>query len=145
MAQTVTYGVYGLIDWRARIPLGPARLTVTFSGGALTKYGTSPAEFTTSDPFIQRAVEDSEYFRSGRIVELRRSGRPDAAKAPVRQPANAQVRQPPAAPAAEEKTMTLEDAMEYLHNHQGENYSYLSTPEKVREAALRHGIDLTIV
>lgn len=124
--KKVTYGVDHLIDWNARIPVGKACMSVHFTGGALTKYGVTPAEFTTTDPFTQRVIEDSEYFRSGRITVLRSVGRPDVQPASKKeglatQKAFAEAVLPvsaPDAPASGEikdvKVACVEDAIEYL-------------------------------
>lgn len=126
--RQVTYGVDDLIDWKARIPVGKACMSVHFTGGALTKYGVTPAEFTTTDPFTQRVIEDSEYFRSGRITILRSIGRPDIIPANrkdsvVSQKAYAEAVLPMAespAPSADIKEVAvacLEDAIEYLRTN----------------------------
>ncbi len=106
--KQVTYGVADLIDWKARIPVGKAAMSVHFTGGALTKYGVTPAEFTTTDHFTQRVIEDSEYFRSGRITVLRSIGTAD-----VRQPSPDVSA---AVPAAGVEVACLEDAIEYLRS-----------------------------
>lgn len=48
-------------------------MRVHFTGGALTSYGVTPAEFTTSNPFIQKVIENSSYFKEGRIIVQRRA------------------------------------------------------------------------
>lgn len=126
--RQVTYGVDDLIDWNARIPVGKACMSVHFTGGALTKYGVTPAEFTTTDPFTQRVIEDSEYFRSGRITILRSIGRPDIGPANRKdgvasQKAFAEAVLPiggtptAAADIMEVQAACLEDAIEYLREH----------------------------
>ena len=72
-----TYGVYGLIDWSAALTFGKASLIVHFTGGAMTKYGITPAVYSTSDAVMQKLIEGSEYYRMGRIVRL---DPPDKAK-----------------------------------------------------------------
>ncbi|MCC8114184.1 MAG: hypothetical protein LUD17_14695 [Bacteroidales bacterium] len=67
----VTYGVAGLIDWDLTLPAGRATVRIHFNGGAMTKYGITPAEFSTSSRFVQYVIEGSKYFKSGRIVRLR--------------------------------------------------------------------------
>lgn len=69
-----TYGVPRLVDWGAQIKAGGATVRVHFTGGALTAYGVTPAEYTTEDPFIQRVIEQSSHFRAGRIILLREAG-----------------------------------------------------------------------
>lgn len=61
------YGVDNLMDWKAQISVGKAKVTVHFTGGALTRFGVTPATFTTKDVFFQRVIENSGYFKEGRI------------------------------------------------------------------------------
>lgn len=68
-----TYGAPRLVDWVAQVKAGAATVRVHFTGGALTTYGVTPAEYTTANPFIQRVIEQSAYFKEGRIVLLRKS------------------------------------------------------------------------
>lgn len=71
--EKITYGALRLVDWVAQIKAGAATVKVHFSGGALTSYGVTPAEYTTSNPFIQKVIENSSYFKEGRIILLRRT------------------------------------------------------------------------
>lgn len=64
---TKTYGIEGMIDFVAALPAGRATLNVHFTGGAMTAYGVTPAEFTSSNPAVQSIIEASAYYRSGRI------------------------------------------------------------------------------
>lgn len=154
MSKKVTYGVYGLIDWTARIPIGKARLSVQFQGGALTKYGTTPAEFTTSDPFTQRVIEDSDYYRSKKIVTLRSQGTHEQPKPsrrlqqptlPLQQePDSSEKEAKVGGKAAETMTMPLEDAIDYLHNRFGVNTAAMRTPAQAKETARQYGITLNI-
>lgn len=66
-----TYGVSGLMEWQAVFRHGRATLSARFSGGALTGYGVTPAEYTTSNPVAQHIIESSRQFRDGRIRLLR--------------------------------------------------------------------------
>lgn len=71
--EKITYGASRLVDWVAQIKAGAATVKVHFTGGALTSYGVTPAEYTTSNPFIQKVIENSSYFKEGRIILLRRT------------------------------------------------------------------------
>lgn len=71
--EKITYGAPRLVDWVAQIKVGAASVRVHFTGGALTSYGVTPAEYTTSNPFIQKVIENSSYFKEGRIVVQRRT------------------------------------------------------------------------
>ena len=44
-AKRKTYGVSGYMEWVALIECGKATVKVHFSGGSLTGYGVTPAEF----------------------------------------------------------------------------------------------------
>lgn len=65
-----TFGVYGLTEWQALIPVGQAKLRIPFTGGMLSAYGLSPAKFSTTDASLARLIRDCEYFKTGRIREL---------------------------------------------------------------------------
>lgn len=69
--KKITYGAPRLVDWVAQIKAGAATVRVHFIGGALTTYGVTPAEFTTSNPFIQKVIEQSSYYKEGRIIFMR--------------------------------------------------------------------------
>lgn len=75
-----TYGVEGFMDWQCEIPVGRARATVHFTGGTITAYGITPAEYSTGDPVRQRIIETSDHFKKGRIKLLRKTGTPDPVK-----------------------------------------------------------------
>ncbi len=72
MMEKVTYGAPQYMDWVAQIKAGAATVTVHFTGGALTVYGVTPAQYTTTNPFIQKAIEMSSYFKEVRITLISR-------------------------------------------------------------------------
>lgn len=69
--EKITYGAPRLVDWVAQIKAGAATVKVHFTGGAMTSYGVTPAEYTTANLFIQKVIEQSKYFKEGRIIKLR--------------------------------------------------------------------------
>lgn len=79
-----TYGVSGLMDWTTQIKAGKGSVSVHFTGGALTAYGVTPAKFSTSNPFFQNVIENSEHFKSGRIELLGEMEVPDDAATKAR-------------------------------------------------------------
>lgn len=104
--ERITYGTPRLVDWVAQIKAGGATVRVHFTGGALTQYGVTPAEYTTASPFMQKVIEQSSYFKEGRIIKLRSTKLPDAPKpkgkpkavaAPQSAPATQTKREKPAA------------------------------------------------
>lgn len=70
-AKRKTYGVSGYMEWVALIVCGKATVKVHFSGGSLTGYGVTPAEFTTQNPMTQAIIENSKEFKNGKIFLLR--------------------------------------------------------------------------
>lgn len=70
-----TYGVDGLIEWHINVPAGRVLLNIEFTNGKFSGYCMAPAVYRTADPVVQRAIERSSYFRSGRIriVDLKES------------------------------------------------------------------------
>lgn len=70
-AKRKTYGVSGYMEWVALIECGKATVKVHFSGGSLTGYGVTPAEFTTQNPMTQAIIENSKEFKNGKIFLIR--------------------------------------------------------------------------
>ena len=107
--EKITYGVPGLVDWIAEIKAGAATLRVHFSGGALTTYGVTPAEYTTANPFIQKVIEQSSEFKNGRIITLRRTEIPDSNKSvkPAKRKLQAATQSPALKPDANNRLPTL--------------------------------------
>lgn len=102
--EKITYGAPRLVDWVAQIKVGAASVRVHFTGGALTSYGVTPAEFTTSNPFIQKVIENSSYFKEGRIIVQRRATIEEPKKpAPKAKPKAQPAPQPAPAPAPQPK------------------------------------------
>lgn len=99
--EKITYGAPRLVDWVAQIKVGAATVRVHFIGGALTAYGVTPAEYTTDNPFIQKVIEQSAYFKEGRIITLRKATLPETTKTAKVQKAKQQkpTQEQPKAPA----------------------------------------------
>lgn len=91
--ERITYTAPNLMDWVAQIKVGEATVQVHFTGGALTAYGVTPAEYTTESKFIQQVIERSTYFKDGRIQIGRRVEIPDPVKSKPK------AKKPVAAPA----------------------------------------------
>lgn len=63
------YGAPGLQEWTLVLGNGP-RLHLHFEHGSQNAFGTSPAEYRTENKFFQTIIEQSNYFKEGRIVLL---------------------------------------------------------------------------
>jgi hypothetical protein len=69
--KKVTYGAPGLMEWVAIIAAGATTLRVPFTGGSITAYGVTPAQYTTANPIYQAIIENSQQFKAGKIVKLK--------------------------------------------------------------------------
>lgn len=170
--EKITYGAPRLVDWVAQIKVGAASVRVHFTGGALTSYGVTPAEFTTSNPFIQKVIENSSYFKEGRIIIQRRAtieepkkpapkAKPKAQPAPQPAPTPAPVEAEPQEaaepePAAEAQTEEAEangitkvpvtclpDAHAYLQENFNISSYKVRSCEIAQKIAAEHGIQFT--
>lgn len=65
--KRITYGVTGMMEYQAVIKVGRGQMKVMFTDGSATGYGTNPAMYTTENLMMQKAIENSEQFKSGRI------------------------------------------------------------------------------
>ena len=171
MDKTIkTYGVNGLMEWHARLPLGKTTLLVDFTGGSLTGYGVSPATYTTGNEVVQRVIESSRPYREGKIRLLRSVTQTVGAPAKAREgalpspapagathipcarlPASAQCAPlPGAGPAGGQPDLfsyeaTDEaDAADYLSGSHGVAPEKLNSRADIFREASRLGITLTI-
>lgn len=157
-----TYIAPGLMDWVAQIKTGAATVKIHFGGGAITAYGVTPAEYTTSDAFMQQVIERSSYYKSGRIkVGLRETiSAPEKPKTTASKPAaTAQevavgaTDKPECEPAVEatedaphdsykEVAVTcLQDAQDYLQQNYGISSYKVRTRAMAQKVAMEHGIE----
>lgn len=123
-----TYTATGYIEWVANINVGSASFQVPFTGGAVTKYGTVPAEYTTSDPVIQKIIEESCHFKNKRIVLYKEEKDPEKTEAQ-------QVKGP--------VPMTMNcmaDAMQLLHENFGIPTAKIQSREDIKRIGLQHNI-----
>lgn len=165
--EKITYGAPRLVDWVAQIKAGAATVRVHFTGGALTTYGVTPAEFTTSNPFVQKVIEGSPYFKEGRIMILRRTEIEEPVKPAPRQDretpltsasASAQIEREETGPESADETEAadaveavilnvgvtcLQDAQAYLQENFGISSHKVRSCEAAQKAAAEHGVRFT--
>ena len=67
MKKIITYEIHGQIERNSYFRIGKALMRIEFTGGAINSTGVYPAQYTTDNPLFQRAIENSEAFRSGEI------------------------------------------------------------------------------
>ncbi|MBP3511167.1 MAG: hypothetical protein J6K19_03900 [Prevotella sp.] len=170
--EKITYGAPRLVDWVAQIKVGAASVRVHFTGGALTSYGVTPAEYTTSNPFIQKVIENSSYFKEGRIIVQRRimieeprkpalRGKPKVhpapqqasapqpnaeetvAKFPATAPASVEVEEPETVDLTKVEVTCLPDAQGYLQENFNISSYKVRSCEIAQKIAAEHGIQFT--
>lgn len=168
--EIITYGVERLVDWVARLKAGRATVTVHFTGGALTSLGVTPAEYTTSHPFMQKVIEGSAEFKSGRIKVIRRKRVPglmsmavekrggERPSMPTVQPVASVERKPATQDTEEERgsgtteeenglvsveVSCLQDAQGYLQEKFGIATYKVRSYEAAQQAASEHGVKFT--
>ena len=56
-----------MMEWVALIPTRHNIVRIRFKGGSLSGYGVTPATYTTRNPVVMRLIEESAWFRSGKI------------------------------------------------------------------------------
>lgn len=137
-----TYGVDGLMEWQARIPCGKATVLISFTGGTLTTYGTTPAEYTTSDLLKQTIIERSDYYKQGRIKLLRQTpDERDGTTVPTGKGTDALETVGAMDERERVKVASLEDARDYLSEKHGVKKSGLTSRRAIYEAARRNGVE----
>lgn len=121
-----TYGAHGMIEWHPVIKAGKVDFHFEFSGGALNAYGVTPAEFTTSDKVLQHVIEQSAYFKQGRIKLLRKMEIAEAK---------------PIAKVAEGREVNgYEEAKRVMKDEYGIDWKQLRTQEQVKKMAEQIGL-----
>lgn len=68
--RKIIYGVAGMLDYQALIKVGSAKMKISFTNGSSNEAGRTPATFSTDNPIIQLAIENSKEFKSGLITKV---------------------------------------------------------------------------
>ena len=71
MKALKVYGVNGLMEWHCQIATGGATFHFEFVDGIMTAHGSTPAKFKTDNILFQSIIENSNYFKNGRIKLLK--------------------------------------------------------------------------
>ena len=137
------YEVRGMMEWHPVFVAGRARLRVSFTGGHLGDGVCTPAVCETSDAVVQKVVESSEAFRSGRIRLAATYGgpAPDARPAPSASSAPSAQRK---SDVADMEFEALDDAIDFLHMRKGIPTGRLLDKESCQREALALGISIVI-
>ena len=73
--MTKSYAARGLIEWQMALNVCGAILRFKFTGGSMGSNGVIPAKYTTDNEAIQKLIENSDYFKSGRVYLCNRPKR----------------------------------------------------------------------
>jgi hypothetical protein len=119
-----TYGAHGMIEWHPVIKVGKAVFHFEFTNGALNAYGVTPAEYTTSDKVLQHVIENSAYFKQGRIKLIRKVEVADAPS--VSQKAKV---------ASGREVSSYEDAKRVMMDEFGIEWKQLRTKDAIKKMA----------
>lgn len=68
--KKIIYGVAGMLDYQALIKVGSAKMKISFTNGSSNEAGRTPATFSTDNPIVQLAIENSKEFKSGLITKV---------------------------------------------------------------------------
>lgn len=68
--RNIIYAVDGMIEYQALIKVGSAKVKISFANGYSNEKGRTPATFSTKNPIIQLAIENSKEFKSGHIYKM---------------------------------------------------------------------------
>ena len=68
--KRVTYGITGMMEYQAVIPVGKATVKVTFTDGTMSATGMTPARYMTDNMMIQHVIEHSPQYKKGLIRKL---------------------------------------------------------------------------
>ena len=139
MAKKV-YGVIGMMEWHALIPIGKSSLNVKFTGGTLTGYGVTPAKYTTSDAVIQKMIENSEHFKNGKIKLLRVFETAESKEVPVIESKNDDITSIDDKELEMVEVTSLDDAKEYLKDKFNVSWNKLKSKSAIIETAQTHGV-----
>lgn len=156
-----TYGIDYFAERQITIMMGKASLNVLFSGGASTGYGNTPAQFTTSEPIFQHAIEHCPLFLKGGIkilsvVELEDDPQPHrqgiGETEEERAERMAKVRAAKADVGSKEENTSptepvrvdvscIEDAKQYMMDNYGYSARALKTERNILDVAKRVGVE----
>ena len=128
------------MEWHPEFRVGRGRLQVSFTGGHLCGGASTPASYETADPVVQKVIESSAAFRTGRIVV--KGGQNDRRLEKV-----ALHSQAFHSAATRNEAMEFDDidkATDFLQYNKGIPIERLITPDQCVEEARMLGIDLKI-
>lgn len=130
------YGVRHLMEWQCVIVQNGIKFHFAFTDGATTGYGVTPARYRTPNPVLQQVIEQSDYFKSGKIfLEKKIVLEKDPEIAPKTAEEKAEIKS-----ATVIKVACLDDAKEYLSEQFGVSGTKMRSKDSILKAAEAHNI-----
>lgn len=147
MKKIKTYGVMGLMEWQPILHVGKATFRPEFTGGTMSAFGTTPATYTTKDPVVQHIIENSAYFKSGRIELVRENNLEEPAEEKVAEAkTETQKEETTVEVSSEAETMQFAstgDAANYLNEKFGIPKMQLRSRTAAQQAGADHNLNIT--
>jgi hypothetical protein len=139
------YGIRGLLEYSAVFRAGKAKLSVQFSGGTFSGYGTKPATYTTDNPVKQAIIENSPEYKEGRIFLYSQDGDDETEEKEETSSVDKKDETATGQKAEAEKTVVgvsdLQSAKDYLADKCGVQRGTLKTKQSIIDTAKVHGIE----
>lgn len=145
-----TYGVKGLMEWVALIKVGRANIQVPFTGGTKSGYGMTPATYTCKEKVFQTILENSDYFKRGKIYLVKEEEDPTERKKAAEEERGKRKEEREVLPddgeskATSVQTVKVSDvdtARGYLMEHFGLAARNLRSKEAVLTQGRAHGVE----
>lgn len=131
MRAIKVYGVAGLLEWQCLIVSGGVKYHITFSDGAMSATGNTPAKFRTDNPVVQNVIENSTHFKKGRIKLLKQT---------IIEEEGDKVATPAAENVKEVEVTDLEDAKQFLVDNFNVSPVKLTGKRSITATAKEHNI-----
>lgn len=131
MRAIKVYGVAGLLEWQCLIVSGGVKYHITFSDGAMSATGNTPAKFRTDNPVVQNVIENSAHFKKGRIKLLKQT---------IIEEEGDKVATPAAENVKEVEVTDLEDAKQFLVDNFNVSPIKLTGKRSITATAKEHNI-----
>lgn len=150
--RRVTYGVTGMMEYQAMVPVGKRYVGVLFSDGTVSAFGMNPATYTTESLLMQQSIERSSDYKRGLIKTIRSEELEEelpiirnGAEAGTEPESERSAEADGGEPKVELRQMTFscnDDAKDYLEETYGYVRSKLRNREDIFSAGVAHGIEI---
>lgn len=140
MPKIKVYGIHGLYEWKPVIKVGHATFSPHFEGGTIDKNGVTPARYTSTNKVEQTIIENSSYYKNGRIFLMCESGEDDEP------PTNNNKESESTEKESENKNLqpmsfaSVNDAVAFMMENYGYMRSQLPSKRSIQDAGKEQGL-----